>query len=598
MPRPYSPSPAPTSPSRRYGAAAPWSTRLFRQLGWRSGRDDRVPRRHRATVPVRFTAVDPSSPPRKPGSADDSTIRLLDVPARVVTGAVASPDRRASPATSSGAAASEDPFLDVEARGAAGEYDDDNYESETDISDIERGRRPRRTSSSTSRWGARFRSWSRSASRTRSASWSPHRRHRPGCCCCSARTCKWWTRRILAVVVLAVVTFGIYALTNAALYPRFQVLLGALFVGWPAPTSEALTQCTLGDPRCFDRTRCGTTAADFRIFVYPPDPATDSAFQGSKCQNQQHAAYLAALRASPYATPNATEACLLFPNFDTSAPAGTSSYTSGWAVTRELRRLPHWYSSTGNLWPGAHHVVMEFNDRDELEYYADAALTWKSSATDRVVRPGMDVVLPCAECGGDGRAITPAERRVPPANRTTLAYFRGSVASHPIRERVVALHDGREIIAIDSNHPTDADAPGYRAGLANAVFGLCPRGTGVHVRRLLEVLDAGAIPVYYGDHAVLPLADVLPWDQMAVVVPEGQVDVTRAILDGISTAERARMHRVGTAVFERVLADPKGHMELALAVAMWHVYGERTGVIREIDALVRRTEVETAAPGR
>ncbi|KAJ3360836.1 hypothetical protein GGF32_007995 [Allomyces javanicus] len=513
-------------------------------LGWRDSRarDDRTPRRHRATVPVRFPTVDPSSPPRKPGSADDSTIRLLDVPTRVVTAAVASPDRRASPSTS--AVASEDPFLDVEARaGAASEYDD---ETETDISDIERGRRPRRASSS--RW--------------------------------------------------AVAAFGIYVMTNATLYPRFQVLLGALFVGWPAPNSEALTKCTLGDPRCFDRTRCGTTAADFRIFVYPPDPATESSFQGSKCQNQQHAAYLAALRASPYATPNATEACLLFPNFDTSAPAGTSSYTSGWAVTRALRRLPHWYPASGPLWPGAHHVVMEFNDRDELEYFADAALTWKSSATDRVVRPGMDVVLPCAECGGDGRAIMPADRRVPPANRTTLAYFRGSVASHPVRERVVALHDGREMIAIDSNRPTDEGVPGYRDGLANAVFGLCPRGTGVHVRRLLEVLDSGAIPVYYGDHAVLPFADVLPWDQMAVVVPEGQVDVTRAILDGISPAERNKMHRVGTAVFERVFADPKGHMELALAVAVWHVYGERTGVLREIDALVRRMEVETAAPGR
>ncbi|KAJ3369435.1 hypothetical protein GGF31_005345 [Allomyces arbusculus] len=587
MPRPRSPSPAPTSPSRRYGST-PWSTRLLRQLGWRSGRSDSVPWRHRATVPVRFDPADPSSPPRKPKSADDSTIRLLDVPTRVFVGAVASPDRRASPSTS--AAASEDPFLDVEARaGTASDYED---ETEGNISDIERGRRPRRASSS--RWGARFRSWSPSPAR--SASWSPHRRSRPRCCCCSARTCKWWTRRVLVVLVLAVVAFGIYVMTNATFYPRFQVLLGALFVGWPAPTSEALTKCTLGDPRCFDRTRCGRTAADFRIFVYPPDQLTESAFQGSKCQNQQHAAYLSALRASPYATPNATEACLFFPNFDTSAPAGTSSYTSGWAVTRALRRLPHWYPSTGNLWPGAHHVVMEFNDRDELEYFADAALTWKSSATDHVVRPGMDVVLPCAECGGDGHAISPADRRLPPVNRTTLAYFRGSVASHPVRERVVALHDGREIIAVDSNRPADEGDPGYRAGLANAVFGLCPRGTGVHVRRLLEVLDAGAIPVYYGDHAVLPFADVLPWDQMAVVVPEGQVDVTRTILYGISAEERARMHRVGTAVFERVFAGPKGHMELALAVAVWNVYGERTGVLREIDALVWRAEVETAEP--
>ncbi|KNE68526.1 hypothetical protein AMAG_12696 [Allomyces macrogynus ATCC 38327] len=590
MPRPYSPSPALTSPTRQY-SPTPWSTRLFRQLGPRSNtRNDRTPRRHRAIVPASARFNDPSSSPRKPGSADDSTIRLLDVPTRVVTGAVASPDRRTSPSTS--AFASEDLFLDVEARGgAASEYEDE--ETVTDISDIERGRRPRRASSS--RWGARFRSWSRSASpEPRLASWSPHRRNRPWCCCCSARTCKWWTRRVLFVVVLAVVAFGIYVLTNATLYPRFQVLLGALFVGWPAPDSAALTKCTLGDPRCFDRTRCGTTAADFRIFIYPPDQSTESASQGSKCQNQQHAAYLSALRASPYATPNATEACLLFPNFDTSAPAGTSTYTSGWAVTRALRRLPHWYPSTGNRWPGAHHVVMEFNDRDELEYFADAALTWKSSATDRVVRPGMDVVLPCAECGGDGRAISHEERRVPPANRTTLAYFRGSVASHPVRERVAALDDGREIIAIDSNRPADEGDPGYRAGLSNAVFGLCPRGTGVHVRRLLEVLDAGAIPVYYGDHAVLPFVDVLPWDQMAVVVPEGQVDVTRAILDGIGPAERARMHRVGTAVFERVLADPKGHMELALAVAVWHVYGERTGVLREIDALVRRAVVETA----
>jgi hypothetical protein len=60
--------------------------------------------------------------------------------------------------------------------------------------------------------------------------------------------------------------------------------------------------------------------------------------------------------------------------------------------------------------------------------------------------------------------------------------------------------------------------------IRGSVFGLVPRGWGLHSYRLLETMRGGAIPVLVGDGAALPFESVVDWSASAVVVAERNIE--------------------------------------------------------------------------
>ncbi|MDX1969945.1 MAG: exostosin family protein [Planctomycetaceae bacterium] len=116
--------------------------------------------------------------------------------------------------------------------------------------------------------------------------------------------------------------------------------------------------------------------------------------------------------------------------------------------------------------------------------------------------------------------------------RTYLAGFQGTVSSNPpLRGRVVAGFAGceRSYCGVNQHYfyslTPEERGPlvrSYWDQLSQTQFALCPRGDNCGSLRFYEALAAGCIPVLLADGAELPLADVLPWDDMIVRVPEAE----------------------------------------------------------------------------
>ena len=121
---------------------------------------------------------------------------------------------------------------------------------------------------------------------------------------------------------------------------------------------------------------------------------------------------------------------------------------------------------------------------------------------------------------------------VPFASRRHFAAFQGAVASNrPLRAAVVEEFAGCERAACRVNENyfhslSDEDRQALSASywqlLSETQFSLCPRGDYCGSVRFYESLAAGCIPVLLADGAELPLARLLPWDEMIVRVPESE----------------------------------------------------------------------------
>jgi hypothetical protein len=78
------------------------------------------------------------------------------------------------------------------------------------------------------------------------------------------------------------------------------------------------------------------------------------------------------------------------------------------------------------------------------------------------------------------------------------------------------------------------------------------------------VLAAGSIPVVLNDHYVLPFDDLVPWLEVAIVVPEEHLLRLPLLLAQVTGPERAAMQRKGRFVYETILASLSTHVESAL----------------------------------
>jgi hypothetical protein len=71
---------------------------------------------------------------------------------------------------------------------------------------------------------------------------------------------------------------------------------------------------------------------------------------------------------------------------------------------------------------------------------------------------------------------------------------------------------------------TQASSAEFFDNLRRTQYALCVRGGGNFSKRLYEALCVGRIPVIVDTDQLLPWAGVVPWDELAVVVPVGELD--------------------------------------------------------------------------
>jgi hypothetical protein len=145
-----------------------------------------------------------------------------------------------------------------------------------------------------------------------------------------------------------------------------------------------------------------------------------------------------------------------------------------------------------------------------------------------------------------------------------LLTFTGNFRSQT-RQALQQLHNnGHDILIVP---PTDAMQYMNESNLTASFqkmaklskFSAVPRGDNLFSYRFTEVLSCGSIPVVYADGWVFPFHPILvdPRDY-AIIIPEDQVNQSRAMLSQISPATQCRMRRRGMQVYQRYL---KGGME-------------------------------------
>jgi hypothetical protein len=157
-----------------------------------------------------------------------------------------------------------------------------------------------------------------------------------------------------------------------------------------------------------------------------------------------------------------------------------------------------------------------------------------------------------------------------------LAWFRGDVASHPIRKRVVSLKDPS--FSVEHRNTGLTTEASYARDLQSGKFVLCPRGRGVSSFRIFEAMRLGRVPVVISDDWVEP--PNCDWSEFHIRVAERDIERLPDILVARET-EWPAMAAAARANWERLFATN--------AVIHWI---DRT--IRQIDAV---READDAEPG-
>jgi hypothetical protein len=148
-------------------------------------------------------------------------------------------------------------------------------------------------------------------------------------------------------------------------------------------------------------------------------------------------------------------------------------------------------------------------------------------------------------------AAAAAAVSAPPKQRDILASFRGALSS-PVRNEVLKLHNGREIICESADRAgfigridasTGAADARYVELLERSVFAIVPRGDALFSYRLLEVMSFDCIPVVLSDGWILPFDRTIPWTSVAVFMPEAMAHIVPQVLAQFSTERIAQMQR-------------------------------------------------------
>ncbi len=147
--------------------------------------------------------------------------------------------------------------------------------------------------------------------------------------------------------------------------------------------------------------------------------------------------------------------------------------------------------------------------------------------------------------------------------KDVLASFRG-YRSHPIRDRLGRLHDGREVVCelLDTQYyrgkisaATGRHDPKYQGLMQRSVFAFVPRGDANFSIRLLEAMSFGCIPVVLSDGWVLPFDRTVDWSGLSLHVPEAEIEQAVARLRALPASRIAAMQSAVAAVYAEKFAS-------------------------------------------
>ena len=98
--------------------------------------------------------------------------------------------------------------------------------------------------------------------------------------------------------------------------------------------------------------------------------------------------------------------------------------------------------------------------------------------------------------------------------------------------------------------------------LADSIFAAVPRGDCKYSYKFTEALSAGAIPVYLGDNWVWPFrAELVRWEECAIILPERDVDQTMQALKEISPQHRCERRKKCYSIYKSYMETGVGTID-------------------------------------
>ncbi|XP_052900287.1 exostosin-2 [Anopheles moucheti] len=341
---------------------------------------------------------------------------------------------------------------------------------------------------------------------------------------------------------------------------------------------------------CFNVYRCGqrTTTLDdddadgerISIYVYPLKEYLDADSKRPAAQlSREFYRIVQTIVNSPYYTANPNEACLFLPTLDTL----NQNRIDTTLVGKALASLPHWEN-------GENHLIFNFIPGNKPDYSTvldvntDRAIIVGAGFDSWTFRTDFDVSVPVYS------AALEDYRWPEPSSDRTVLLVAAQLNLYPRQFRILqeltydypnemlllqrcptATAKVDEMLDItqagdEPRHPPTGSLEDircnfphgnehdYPAVLGTGTFCLVARGVRLGQPILLEAMAAGCIPVVMADNYVLPFADLLDWELLAVRLHETNLHTIVPVLRAISPERIAEMQAQIRSVYHRYFA--------------------------------------------
>ncbi|XP_311070.6 exostosin-2 [Anopheles gambiae] len=359
--------------------------------------------------------------------------------------------------------------------------------------------------------------------------------------------------------------------------------------------------CTYWD--CFNVYRCGQRAPTLddggggggggdgemdaeriSIYVYPLKEYLDADSRRPAGQlSREFYRIVQTVVDSPYYTANPNEACLFLPTLDTL----NQNRIDTTLVGKALASLPYWENGENhlifNFLPGTrpdYSTVLDVNtDRaiivgagfDSWTYRTefDVSVPVYSAALEEYRWPerpvDRTVLLVAAQLNLFPRQFRILQELTYDYPNELLLLQRCPTTTAKVDELADLVAGGQQ--ADEAHRPPAGSTEDvrcsfphgneheYPALLATGTFCLVARGVRLGQPALLEAMAAGCIPVVMADNYVLPFADLLDWELLAVRLPEANLHTIVPVLRAISAERVAEMQAQIRSVYRRYFAS-------------------------------------------
>eukprot|EP00741_Cyanophora_paradoxa_P019920 tig00021179_g19225.t1 len=329
--------------------------------------------------------------------------------------------------------------------------------------------------------------------------------------------------------------------------------------------------CAANFSNCFDVSRCSRD--DFRVYVYPKDHEINMTFRPYTMDEFFHHSLPRGLRSSIYYTDDASEACAFF-----ELPSCVNDHSCEVLTNDKLQARLEYF---GDL--GMNHMRVLVSDDDDPKNIFSKEIFLRSNARPPFFREGFDISVPLPRFW-PGSHTPPAMHKRP----LLLAMKARRYKSHAqIRNEIHKIDNGKDVIirlqCCAPHKPTDErceedDRKFKEVNMADllrqARFGLVLAGWGSHSYRLVETMEAGAIPVVLIDDLVMPFHEVVDWSLCAVRLPEARYAELPAVLRRFTMKQLNAMFTHCRFIFDNYMKDVDGYARGIAETLRWRVFGE------------------------